>query len=106
MFSLEMQCIPWTEGLGHRQGSLKAGGGWTGVTTPAGVVRRGVFPDAVMRPGRKMACVRSAIACASETAKSDRVGFEPTTSSLLIACSNHCANLSLEHCIRKVSHGL
>ena len=80
--------------------------GVAGVTTPAGVVRRGVFPDAVMRPGRKMACVRSAIACASETAKSDKVGIEPTTSSLLVACSNHCANLSHEQYARIVAYGL
>jgi len=98
--------MPRAEGLGHREGRMELERGGTGVTTPAGVVRRGVFPDAVMRPGRKMACVRSAIACASETAKSDRVGIEPATSSSLDASSNHYANLSLEQYTRIVAYGL
>lgn len=38
--------MPRAEGLGHREGRMELERGGTGVTTPAEVVRRGVFPDA------------------------------------------------------------
>ena len=68
--------------------------GGTGVTTPAEVVRRGVFPDAVMRPEKRMACARSRIARASGRAKRRQVGFEATTSPVQGCSPNHCATQS------------
>ena len=71
-----------------------AGGGGTGVTPLAEVVRRGVFPDAVMRPEKRMACARSRIARASGRVKIRLVGFEPTTSPVQGCSANHCATQS------------
>ena len=45
--------MPRAEGLGHREGRMELERGGTGVTTPAEVVRRGVFPDAGMRRKRE-----------------------------------------------------
>ena len=86
--------MPRAEGLGHREGRLELERGGTGVTTPAEVVRRGVFPDAVMRPEKRMACARSRIARASGRVKWRLVGFEPTTSPVQGCSPNHWATQS------------